>query len=326
MKPRCIKDLRHAAERGTPVSEDTALDILLSRPDEVPEILSAATAVRKRHFGARFRLCSILNAKSGGCSEDCAFCAQSAHHETHAEVFDLLDGGAIAAAYLEAAKLPVSHFGVVTSGRALSDGDLEAIAATVRSTSDPRLAWCASLGCLDKPRLRLLKEAGVRRFHHNLESAESHFPKICSTHSYALRLDTVRAVKEVGMEVCCGGILGMGESPEQRVEFAALLAREEVDSIPLNFLVPIPGTRLEDETPMKPLDMIRSIAMFRMLNPKAELKICAGRVRMRDLQSMIFYAGATGMMIGPLLTVAGRDVDQDLQMIEDLELSRAELR
>jgi len=319
MKPSTVKNLRRAADRGEPVSEETALDILLARPDEIPELLDAATAVRRRHFGDRLRLCSILNARSGACSEDCAFCAQSAHHETHAEVFGLLDADEIAAAYRKAAELPVSRFGVVTSGRALSDEDIEAIAATVRSTSDPRVAWCASLGCLDTSRLRLLKEAGVSRFHHNLETAESHFPKICSTHGYAQRMDTVRAVKEVGMEVCCGGILGLGESLEQRVEFAALLAREEVDCIPLNFLVPIPGTRLEARPPMKPLDMIRSIAMFRMMNPKAEVKVCAGRVRMGDLQAVIFYAGATGMMVGPLLTVAGRDVSRDLRMLEDLE-------
>jgi biotin synthase len=125
-------------------------------------------------------------------------------------------------------------------------------------------------------------------------------------------------VKEAGLEICSGGILGLGESLEQRVEFATILAREEVDSIPLNFLIPIPGTRLEKSEVMKPLDMIRSIAMFRMINPKAEVKVCAGRVHLRDLQSMVFYAGATGIMIGDLLTVAGRNPREDLQMIEDL--------
>lgn len=166
----------------------------------------------------------------------------------------------------------------------------------------------------------------MRRFHHNLECAESFFPQVCSTHSYRLRIDTIRAAREAGLEVCSGGILGLGESLEQRVEFALCLAREAVDSIPLNFLDPIPGTRLESVPPVRPLEMVRAIAMFRMTNPGAEVKVCGGRPHMRDLQSMIFYAGATGMMIGPMLTVAGRDVRQDVRMLEDLEMSGADFR
>ncbi len=324
MKHSNVKDMRRAAERGTPVSHETALDVLLCGPDEIPEILACATLLRRRYFGNRFRLCSIVNAKSGACSEDCIFCAQSAHHKTDAEVFGMIGPGQIAAAYEEAAGLPVSHFGVVTSGKTLRDEDIGVIADAVRSGSNPRTAWCASLGCLDRSQLLFLKEAGIRRFHHNLESAESFFTHVCTTHSYTQRIDTIRAARDAGLEVCSGGILGLGESLEQRVEFAAILAREAVDSIPLNFLVPIPGTRAESLEPMKPLDIIRSIAMFRMINPKAEVKVCAGRIHMRDVQSMIFYAGATGMMMGPLLTVAGRDVRQDLQMIDDLEMSAAE--
>jgi biotin synthase len=168
-----------------------------------------------------------------------------------------------------------------------------------------------------------LKAAGLKRFHHNLETAESFFPSICSTHTYAQRLATIRAVKELGMEICCGGILGMGESLEQRVELAFALAREQANSISLNFLIPIKGTPLEKQEPMKPLDIIRCITMFRMVNPQAEIQICAGRLQLRNLQSVIFFAGATGMMIGPLLTVAGGNVEDDLQMLKDLEVHHA---
>jgi biotin synthase len=318
MKAENKKEMIQASELGIPISEETAMEILLCGPDEIPEVMTCTNLVRNRYFGKNLLMCSILNAKSGECTEDCAFCAQSAHHSTHADVFGLAAVEEIETAYRKASELPVSHFGVVTSGKALIGTEIEQICEAAKRTNDPRLAWCASLGCLDEEQLLTLKRAGFKRFHHNLETAESFFPEICSTHSYQQRLDTVRAVKEAGLEICCGGILGLGESLEQRVEFAALLAREQVDSIPVNFLVAIQGTRLEDLPPLTPLEMIRSIAMFRMMNPKAEIKVCAGRIHLRDLQSMVFYAGATGIMIGDLLTIAGRNPKDDLQMIEDL--------
>jgi biotin synthase len=318
MKSTNKKEMFQAAELGIPVSEETALEILRCAPDEIPEVMSCTNLVRKRHFGNTLLMCSILNAKSGECTEDCAFCAQSAHHNTHAEVFGLAAVEEIETAYRKASELPVSHFGVVTSGKTLKGAEVLQICEAASRTTDPGLAWCASLGCLDRDELLMLKGAGFKRFHHNLETAESFFPQICTTHSYGRRLDTVRAVKEAGLEICCGGILGLGESLEQRVEFASLLSREQVDSIPLNFLLAIEGTRLQGLPPMTPLDMIRSIAMFRMMNPGPEIKVCAGRIHLRDLQSMVFYAGATGIMIGDLLTIAGRNVKEDLQMIEDL--------
>jgi len=320
MRSMDLKDLKEASEQGSAISPETALAVLRSHRDDIPEVLAAATGVRRRYFGDRTVLCSIMNAKSGACKEDCAFCAQSSHHHTRAEISPLASSEEILAAYRRVCDLPVEFFGVVTSGESLSEAGVRKVCEAVREERDSRVKWCASFGCLDRNRLQVLKEAGFRRFHHNLETAESHYPSICGTHPYSQRLATVRAVKEVGLEICCGGILGLGESLEQRVEFAACLAREEVDSIPLNFLIPIPGTRLEHLEPMKPLDMIRSIAVFRLMNPRAEVRVCAGRVHLRDLQSMVFYAGATGIMMGPLLTVAGREVEQDRKMLEDLEM------
>ena len=165
-----------------------------------------------------------------------------------------------------------------------------------------------------------LKAAGLRRYHHNLETAPSFFPEICTTHDHQIRVETVRAAKEAGLEVCCGGLLGLGESLEQRVELACLLAELQVDQIPLNFLVPIPGTPMEDRPPVEPLEVLRTIAMFRLVCPEAGLNVAAGRVRLNRLQSMIFYAGCNAMMIGDLLTVAGGAVAEDLQMLADLEL------
>ncbi len=314
------QDMRNAAREGRSVSPETALEILRCEPHEIPEVLSCATEMRRRSFGDRLSFCSIMNAKSGACSEDCSFCAQSVHHHTEARVAGLASIEEMIASYDASSEYPIDHFGLVTSGKALGQKDLDTLCKIPGMHSNGRVGWCASLGCLDLEALKALKDSGFKRFHHNLETARSFFPRVCTTHGYDQRIETIRLAAEAGLEVCCGGILGLGETEEQRVEFAALLAREKVTAIPLNFLIPVEGTRQEATPVMNPLDMIRSIAMFRMMNPPAEIKVCAGRVNLRDLQSMLFYAGATGMMIGPLLTVAGREVERDLRMLKDLEV------
>ncbi len=180
--------------------------------------------------------------------------------------------------------------------------------------------YCASLGMVDVQTMRALKKAGLVRYHHNLETAKSHYPKICSTHSYQDRVQVIRAAHEAGLEVCSGGILGLGESLEQRVELALALSHEKVEGIPLNFLIPVPGTPLEKHAIIKPLDALRAIAMFRLTNPTADIRIAGGRQHLGPMQSMIFYAGCTGMMIGDLLTTPGASVDNDIQMVRDLGL------
>lgn len=323
MSDSTLHHIEQAAARGKAISRELAEGVLRSASSDVPLLLASASRVRQRYFGDSVRLCSILNARSGACPEDCAFCAQASCHHTEVQPTPLYSRQELVAAYTDAGKLPVSHFGVVSSGCALSSRGVEQICDAIRQKQLPHLNWCASLGCLDLEQLTALRRAGLRRFHHNLETAASFFPRICSTHGYEKRLETVRNAKRAGLEVCCGGIIGLGESLEQRVELAETLAREAVDSIPLNFLIPIPGTRLEHLEVIKPLDMLRTLIMFRLTNPRAELRVCAGRVHLRDLQSMIFCAGANGMMIGPLLTVAGRDLEQDLRMLRDLEVSYA---
>jgi len=315
-----LRELRQSSDEGEAISAALALKVLDSKASDLPDIVAAASTVRRRFFGDGTLLCSIVNAKCGHCGEDCAFCAQAAGHNADVNAFPLLEKNEIIDAYQSAGELPIGHFGVVTSGKTLSEKNVNRVCQAIHEKKMDGLHWCASLGCLNREQLGALKQAGLKRFHHNLETAESFFPEICSTHSYSDRIATVRAVKEVGLELCCGGILGLGESLEQRVEFALSLARLEADAIPLNFLIPIQGTRMADRPVMTPLAILRSIAMFRLLNPRAEIKVCAGRALLRDLQSMIFYAGATGMMIGPLLTVAGRNVEDDLQMLRDLEV------
>jgi biotin synthase len=323
MENRELKSIREAAENDRPISGELALYILGSPAADLPRIFAAASTVRYRYFGNSVRLCSILSAQSGACAEDCAFCAQASCHNTETETTPLCSREGMAEAFDAAAELPVTHFGVVTSGCALSEDGVERVCSAVRQKEHPRVSWCGSLGCLDYDQLCALKASGMKRFHHNLESAHSFFPQICTTHSWGQRLETVRNARKAGLEVCSGGIFGLGESLEQRVEFALTLAREAIDSIPLNFLIPIAGTRLEKMAIMKPLDILRTVSMFRLTNPSAEVKVCAGRVHLGDLQSMIFHAGANSMMIGPLLTVAGGDVDRDLQMLRDLEVEYA---
>lgn len=314
-----INEIRRIAEDSQPISRELALSVLHASVSDLPQLFAIAGSLRDRRFGSSVQLCSILNARSGACSEDCAFCAQASCHQTGAPIVPLFSEEQLIQAYEEAAKLPITHFGVVTSGAALSSSGVNRICRAIARKSLPNLNWCASLGCLDHEQLSALKGAGLKRFHHNLETARSFFPQICTTHTYDRRLETVRSARKAGLEVCCGGIVGVGESLEQRVEFAQILASEIVDSIPLNFLIPVPGTRLEHMEPMKPLDMLRTIIMFRLTNPRAELRVCGGRTHLRDLQSMITLAGVNGMMIGPLLTTAGRSVEQDLQMLRDLE-------
>lgn len=315
-----MKKIISSTKQGLSIPLETALAVLTSSPEELPDILAATAAIRHRGWGNKISLCSITNAKSGACTEDCAFCSQSAKHQTATNTYSLRSEEEITNAFDEASHLPVNHFGIVTSGDNLKDKDIDTIRSTIDNRKDSKVHWCASLGSLNTGQFSTLKKAGLTRFHHNLETAESFFPSVCSTHAFSDRLETVRNAKKAGLQVCCGGILGIGESLEQRVELALILHREHVDAIPLNFHVPIPGTRLEHIEPMRPLEIIRTIAMFRLVCPDAELKVCAGRCHLHDLQSMIFQAGATGMMIGPLLTIAGREVDVDLQMLKDLEL------
>ncbi len=314
--------LREAAGDAAPISSELALELLGAAESELPGILEAATIVRRARFGDEVHLCSIANARSGACSEDCAFCAQSSCHDTNAATFGLKPASELLASYEESSQLPISHFGLVTSGRGGGRAELDRVRETISGRSDGA-TWCASLGCLDVEALTALKDAGLKRFHHNLETAESFFPEICTTHSYAARLATVRAVKAAGLELCCGGIFGMGESHAQRVELAMTLKEEQVDAIPLNFLVPIPGTPLAHLEALSAPEILRTVAMFRLTNPTAEIKVCGGRAHLGDMQDQIFAAGATGMMIGPLLTIAGRDAQEDLRMVEALGMKIA---
>lgn len=278
----------------------------------------------REHFHRNFiHLCAIVSARQGGCPEDCKFCAQSAHYKTPAKQHGLISVQQILRAAENAKKMGAHCFGIVTSGRAAHSRqkDLAIIQEAARRLKAQGLSIGAALGELDLATATALKKAGVCRYNHNLETSARMFPKICTTHTYEDRVRTVQAAKEAGLEVCCGGIFGMGEKAEDRVSLALALRELEVDSVPMNFLHPIPGTPLAKARPLPPLEILKIIALYRFLLPRQQIKICGGRERnLRDLQSWMFYAGANGTMVGNYLTTKGRAAEEDHQMLKDLEL------
>lgn len=325
MNQNQITEIRAHAARSESIPSDLALAVLHAEGEHVPTLMAIAHELKVRHFGYKGHMCSIVNGKKGNCSEDCSFCAQSAHHKgVKIDTYPMRGNDFLTESYVEAAtNRPIDRFGVVVALEAMGSRGVEQIADYIGSLPADLTAKtkpCASLGTVPEEQLVKLKEAGLVRYHHNLETNERYFPSICSTHSYGERIKTVRAAKRAGLETCVGGILGMGETLEDRVDFAKTLHREGVDSVPINFLVAIEGTPLQGTAPMEPMEILRAIIMFRLTNPTAELKICAGRQHMRSLQSMVFFAGATGLMMGPLLTTPGQSMDDDIRMLKDLGL------
>ncbi len=321
---RYFYDLTKKVIDGYWVTEEEALNIL--RIEDLPDILdcmSAANRIRHHFKGNKIDLCGIINAKSGKCTEDCVFCAQSMRYPTHIKEYPLMEPAEIAQKAQQIANMNAHRMGIVASGRKISGKhEIERIREAIKLIKDTtNLGRCASLGILDKQTLIELKEAGLESYHHNLETAESFFTHICTTHSYKERTDTIIAAKEAGLRVCSGALFGLGESPEQRVELAFTLKKLEVDMVPLNFLNPVAGTLMENKELLSPMEILKIIAMFRFVLPDKDIRICGGReLNLRGLQPMMFIAGANGTMIGNYLTTEGRDYKQDLQDISDLGL------
>ncbi|GAB4267971.1 MAG: biotin synthase BioB [Deferrisomatales bacterium] len=318
---RLIESLEERIYEGGEVTPAEAEELMELRGAAVYDLFPSAHRIARRFHGYDVELCGIVNAKSGRCPEDCAFCAQSAHHCTEAPVYELKGPDELVAAAARGAELCANRFGIVTSGTAVAEGaELDRICrAVARIAADGRTSPCASLGILSETALTRLRDAGLTGYHHNLETARSFFPEICTTHDYEDDVETVRAAKRAGLMTCSGGVFGIGESRAQRVEMALTLRGLQVDSVPLNFLVPVAGTRLADAEPLPPLECLQIVAVYRLLLPRATLKVCAGRDRnLGDLASWIFYAGANGMMVGDYLTTAGRRPDLDLKMVRDL--------
>jgi biotin synthase len=285
--------------------------------------LGEATKAREARFGRRVSLCVIINAKSGLCSEDCAFCSQAASSKAEIAKYPLLPKEKLIEAAQVAQAQGAARFSLVTSGKgvisAKEQGEILDTVAAIRATVPIKV--CASLGISDRSFLEELRAAGVYRFHHNLETAASYYPHICSTHTYQDRVATIAAAKEAGLRVCVGGIFGMGETVAQRHEMAQAIQALEVDAIPLNFLHPLPGTRLATRPLLSPLEALKIIIAFRLTFPDKTIIICGGRQpTLRSLSPLIFAAGANALMTGDYLTTKGRLPEEDRQMLEDMGL------
>lgn len=288
-------------------------------------LLAAADRIRRHFHGNKVKLCGIVNAKSGRCSENCSFCAQSAHYRTDCRVYPLLTEKELVAAAKSAERnMSATCFSFVTSGKTIhSDAELATIGSALAAVAaETKLNRCVSLGALNPDQINKLKKAGLRRLHHNLETAESYFGKMCTTHSYADRVKTVKLAKAAGLEICSGGIFGLGETPQQRIELAFALKELEVQSVPINILNPVPGTpAAANYKPMTPFEVLKLVAAYRFILPIQDIGVFGGRERsLGSLQPLMFVAGANVTLIGDYLTTKGQAPEKDLQMIRDLGL------
>ncbi len=308
-----------AAAGNVPGRED--LERLVSVPSaRTFDLFPGADMLRRKFFGSKVSLCTITNAKSGRCTEDCAFCAQSSRHG-QAKTYPLKSRAELAATGRTVSGTPIKRFSMVTSGRGLLSEEVQLIAGAVRDLGPENVETCASLGILRPPDFEVLKKAGLNRYHHNLETAPGFFPGICTTHGIEQRMETVRAARRAGLSVCSGGVFGIGETDAQVIELALTLRELDVDAVPVNFLVPIPGTPLENMAGLTPLRCLKIICLMRYILADKEIIICGGRMEnLAELHPLVFMAGASGIMTGNYLTRKGRSMDEDLKMIRDLGL------
>jgi biotin synthase len=305
---------------GGSVSMKEILPLLEAKGPDLMDLVAVANRVRVEFNGNEIDLCSLLNAKSGKCSEDCAFCAQSAHYQTDAPTYPLMNADQMVKEAREAQKRRTGRFCLISSGRQLNDKEFEVILSGLdRIRKETTLDLDCSLGTLSEERAEALKRVGVTRYNHNLETAETHFPKICTTHSFKDRVQTIEVLKGLGFSICCGGIIGLGESPQQRLELAFSVKQLGIECIPFNILNPRPGTPLEHSEGIPPIEIIKTISLFRLVLPKGTIKIAGGReANLRDLQSLALLAGANGLIVGNYLTTPGRNAEDDLTMIKDV--------
>ena len=290
---------------------------------DLDDLIARAWRVRRARFGRDVVFCMIGAGKVGACGEDCKWCAQSSRYATGIDrAVRRTDPETLIAAVRQAGGRGVGRFGIVNSGRGPTETDLAAVETVAGGLDGGAVALCASLGEIDAAAARGLKAAGVRRYHHNLETSRRFYARMVTTHAWDDRLAALKAAREAGLSLCSGGLFGLGESWADRIDLAITL-RDDVrpDAVPLNFLHPIPGTPLAGAARLTPAECLRIIAIFRLLMPDMDLKVAGGRAaNLRDLQSWIFHAGATGLMVGDYLTTRGRDFQTDLQMVADLGL------
>lgn len=317
-----IKQLEEKIVAGIPISKEEALYICGISGSGIFRLFVSANAIRNCFRGKKVGLCSIVNAKSGACPEDCSFCAQSSKSKVEIEVYPLLSKKMVIKKAREAKKSGAKKFSVVTSGKKISGKNLLKVADMISGIRKLGLLPCASLGLLRRDELFILKEAGLERYHHNLETSEGFFPHICGTHSYDDKIKTIEAAKSIGLSLCSGGIFGLGETWQDRIDMAFLLKELDVDSVPVNFLIPIKGTALGYKELLHPFEALKIVSLYRFILPQKEIRICGGRIQiLGEFNSMVFLAGADGMITGNYLTTLGRSPEDDLRLIKTYGLT-----
>lgn len=318
-----IDKLQKQAIKKKGLDADEALGLFVEGSTRPFRVMAAASEIREHFKGRAISLCGIINAKSGKCSENCAFCAQSSHYKTAADIYPLKPAARIIEEAREAWQAGAEMFGIVTSGKGVkSKKEWAEIFKAIEGIRAFGMKPCGSLGIIDGTRARELKAAGLYRYHHNLETSRSYFPNICTTHDYEEDVETVRAAKGAGLSVCSGGLIGLGEGISHRIEMAQTLKELDIDSVPLNILTPIKGTPLGRSVPLPPLEILMTIAVYRFILPDKDIKLCGGKEKnLRQLLPLGIVAGANSLMTGNYLTTTGRGSQLDHEMIADLGLT-----
>ncbi len=307
-----INELKNKILDGYKISYNEAVE--LTKAPNKEDLYNAANEIRKHFCGSTMDLCSITNAKSGKCPQNCKWCSQSSFHKTNIEEYEIVDGEAAVKEAIENAAKGVKRHSLVTSGRRVYDKTLDKlipIYKEIKEKSD--ISLCASMGLINEHQLQRLKdEVGIEHYHCNLETAPSFFKEVCTTHTIEEKINTIRKAKKLGIKICSGGIIGMGESEEQRVELAVTLRDLDVQSIPINLLTPVEGTALENAKPLTEEEVLTCIAVFRFVNPNANIRFAGGRMQIKHFQDKALRSGISAALTGDYLTTSGSNVEQDI--------------
>lgn len=315
-----LKRIENKSDEGQQITFDEAIELTESQVED-EQLFLLADKLCKKNMGKRVELCSIINAKSGKCSENCKYCAQSGYYNTDIQSYPLISNNDVLKMAIENEKEGVHRFSIVTSGGSLSSEDFEKILEMLLVLKkETNLKLCASLGSITFEQAVKLKQAGLSMYHHNIETCKEYYKEICDTHTYEDRVTTIRNAENAGLEVCCGGIIGMGESMHQRIKMAFEIRELGIKSLPINILNPIEGTPFENAKRLTPLEILRTISIFRLIIPYASIRYAGGRISLGEYQSKGFKAGINAMMVGNYLTTVGNSISDDINMIQSMGL------
>ena len=313
-----LEKLKNKVLNGGDISRQEAIDLY---KEDYDELRKAAEEIREHFCQDQFDMCTIINAKSGHCPENCKFCAQSTHSHAEVEVYSLLDKDTIVKDAIEKYRRGVPRYSLVSSGKSLTEDDIDKVCEIVKDIheQEPEVKVCLSGGLISAEGFKKLKDAGVLRIHNNLESSENFFKEICTSHTYDQKIQAIKDAKNAGMEVCSGGIIGLGEDIEDRVDMFFNLRNLNVASIPVNVLNPVKGTPMENNKILDQEEINRTSARCRFINPKAAIRLAGGRANMEELGKSCFRSGANAAITGDMLTTRGASLEDDMQMVKEMD-------